>query len=86
MEDKVYSAMYVGNRLCDKCIHNYINNDEGVSGCRAFPNGIPDIAQYGHAHHEIIEGQEGSYIYRKARYDELSQFAKFIHAKYKENW
>ena len=86
MEEKVYSEGYIGNRLCDKCVHNFINNDEGVAGCRAFPNGIPDKVHYGHAHHKIIEGQEGDYIYRKARYDELSKFAKYIHAKSKENW
>lgn len=81
MEEKEYSNSYHGNRLCDDCVHNFLNNDEGVCGCRAFPNGIPEEAHYGHAHHNTISGQNGDYVYRKATYDELSPFAKYLRDK-----
>lgn len=81
MEEKVSENSYIGNRLCDSCIHNYLNNDEGICGCRAFPNGIPDEAKYGHNHHKILKGQVGDYVYREARYEELSSFMKYIQDK-----
>lgn len=78
MKDEEHSNSYHGNRLCDDCVHNFLNNDEGTCGCRAFPDGIPDVARYGHAHHTLISGQVGDYIYRKAKYEELSPFAKLL--------
>lgn len=79
MEEKVYENSYIGNHLCDSCIHLYLNNDEGSCGCRAFPKGIPDEANCGYNHHKILKGQVGDYVYREARYEELSSFGKYLY-------
>lgn len=80
MKEKEHKNPYIGDHLCDSCIHLYLNNnDKGNNGCRAFPNGIPNEAKCGYNHLKIIDGQIGDYVYQEAKYDELSPFGKYLY-------
>ena len=46
------------------------DNPVPVNVCRAFPNGIPDdIAYGGNKHSEVIEGQEGGFVFKKGKFE-----------------
>lgn len=75
------SDSYIINSPCRDCIHNYANNGEGVNGCRAFPSGIPIIAQYVNGHVRPINGQKGDFVFKKASYDELTPYAQYFWLK-----
>lgn len=79
MDKEKYEIAYIGNALCPSCIHLFINNGEEGWGCRAFPKGIPLEAKHGHNHHSVIRGQIGDFVYRKAEYEELSPFTKYLY-------
>lgn len=78
--------MTIGNPLCNECKHFCLNHGDGTgTGCRAFPNGIPDEARGGYNHHNVLEGQVGDYVYEKANYDELPPFGKYLWDKRRES-
>ena len=71
--------MTIGNPLCFKCKHYCINHGDGTgSGCRAFPNEIPEEVRYGYNHHSVFPGQVGNYVYEEAKYEELPPVGKFL--------
>lgn len=79
MADKEkFSEAYIGNPLCFDCIHYHLNNGEGTIGCRAFPTEIPEEAQHGHNHLNVLPGQVGNYVFQEAKFEELSPFAKYL--------
>ncbi|KAA6302929.1 MAG: hypothetical protein EZS26_000824 [Candidatus Ordinivivax streblomastigis] len=72
--------MEVLDLICFNCTHFCDNNNDGLlSGCRAFPDGIPDSIMFTNQHNKPlkpystekylssldppIEGQKGDYIY-----------------------
>ncbi|MDR0814324.1 MAG: hypothetical protein LBN37_01075 [Bacteroidales bacterium] len=72
--------MEVLNLICFNCIHFCENNNDGLlSGCRAFPDGIPDSVMFVNEHNKPLkpyepkedissldpplEGQKGDYVY-----------------------
>lgn len=80
MEEKEYSNSYRDRHLCFECAHYFFNNGESSNdGCRAFPDGIPKEAHDGYNHKRIIAGQFGDFVYRKATYEELCPFAKYLY-------
>lgn len=78
MEEKEYASKTLKKTLCSDCIHNYFNNGEGVNGCRAFPNGIPEFAEGGYAHRNVLKSQIGEYVFKLAKYDELTPIGKYF--------
>jgi len=52
---------YMMPSQCNSCLHF-----EGFGLCPAFPDGIPvEIVGNNILHDEVLEGQEGEYIYQK---------------------
>lgn len=80
MDEKDYTSSYRDKQKCFECAHNFFNNGEGKNdGCRAFPDGIPNKVNGGYTHDEVLPGQVGNYVYRKATYEELCPFAKYLY-------
>lgn len=77
-ENKTIHDREILNPLCDSCRHLYLNNGEGIIGCRAFPDGIPDDVYGGYRHRQIYTGQVGIYVYEKIKEEELSAFMKYL--------
>ena len=66
--------------ICFGCEHCHINNgDNLLVGCRAFPEGVPENIGWKHSHDEIVEGQIGDYVYKRAKkdFDRFSNKIKF---------
>ena len=79
MEEKTISDGYNDKSKCFECVHFYFNNGErDTSGCRAFPDEIPNIVMGGYNHDVALDGQVGDYVYQKATYDELCPFAQYL--------
>lgn len=78
MDKNDYSEAYITNSPCKDCIHNHINNGEGILGCRAFPDGIPQKAKYTNGHLKPIKGQVGDYVFKEAKFEELSPVGKYF--------
>lgn len=76
MDKKEYTSSTTRASLCGDCIHNYLNNGEGLIGCRAFPKGIPEYVKNGYNHKEILQNQTGDYVFKLALYDELTPIGK----------
>ena len=54
--------------ICQGCDHFCSNNDDGLlTGCRAFPDGIPSFIENKHSHDKIIEGQVGTFVYTPSK-------------------
>lgn len=72
--------MYFGkNAPCFKCEHYCMNNFDGLtSGCRAFPNGIPESVKIGYNHNEIIKGQKGDFIFTEIKEESFNPFAGYV--------
>lgn len=71
--------MTIGNPLCHKCKHFYLNvGENGRSGCKAFPDGIPDEVRGGYNHRNVLPHQVGKYVYEEAKWEELSPFAQYL--------
>lgn len=80
MEEENIVQKYRCNIPCYNCIHHFLNNGEfSKIGCRAFPNGIPNIILNGNNHNQIIKGQVGNYVFKKALYNELSPLGKILY-------
>lgn len=78
MEYKILKSGYISKSQCSDCIHNYINNGEGIGGCRAFPNDIPHYVKLPGSHNEVIHGQEGDFVFAKAKFEELSPVGQYF--------
>ena len=62
------------NNICFGCDHFCSNNDDRLTmGCRAFPDGIPDVIGGQHTHDEVFIGdglwkhQVGVFVYTPAK-------------------
>ena len=61
----------MGIGLCTMCKHYRpgMDNESGVSECRAFPDGIPQELIAGMlTHFEYLEGQRGDVVFEKAEH------------------
>ena len=73
------------NNICFGCDHFCINNDDNLlCGCRAFPEGIPDMIGGLHTHDDVFIGnhlwrpQLGNFTYTPAKYKYNKFFQEII--------
>jgi hypothetical protein len=60
--------MIVENFICFECEHWNSNNPDGLdTGCRAFPNGIPQKYPQENEHKQPFEEQKGDYVFKKVK-------------------
>jgi len=54
-------------RICRGCDHFCLNNNDALrTGCRAFPDSIPNWIGEKHSHDKILKDQVGDYVYTPA--------------------